>query len=408
MTRFYYILKKEFRVIGRDVHAVAVLFIMPAVFILIMSLAMQDLFDIHGRVRMDVLMADQDGGEAARQLLESLGRDDHLRLHPLDAAFPESRITAEMLEKDYKFAFVITDRFTAYAAGKNEKTDAQPILMLVNPTAGTHTQMAVKNILAGQMARIRVTNFIRGHKQWLKLAGIDRQRLLEMPETKIGMHYAYRNGQALKIKIPNAVQQSVPAWLVFSMFFIVMPIANTFIAERTQGTLTRLKSINIPKLYLIGGKIVPYFLINLVQAALMILIGMYVVPLLGGSALTLGRSWDGLLLMTAGISFCAISLALLIASIARTTEQAVTIGGVFNIILGAAGGIMIPRFVMPGYMQKLADFSPMSWGLEGFLDIFLRNGDIRDVWPEALALIGLGAVLMGLTAIILKRRLTAS
>jgi ABC-2 type transport system permease protein len=200
----------------------------------------------------------------------------------------------------------------------------------------------------------------------------------------------------------------VPAWLVFSMFFIVMPISNTFIVERTQGSLTRLKSINIPRAYLLGGKIIPYFLINLVQAALMILIGMYVVPLLGGAALTLGQSWGGLLLMTASISFCAISMALLIASISRTTEQAVTIGGVFNIILGAVGGIMIPRFVMPDFMQKFADLSPMSWGLEGYLDIFLRGGGVGDVWPKALALMGLGMVMLGLTSVILKRSLTAS
>jgi len=33
-------------------------------------------------------------------------------------------------------------------------------------------------------------------------------------------------------------------------------------------------------------------------------------------------------------------------------------------------------------MQKLSNLSPMSWGLEGFLDVFLRNGDIRDVLPK--------------------------
>lgn len=66
MSRFYHILKKEFRVIGRDIHAVSVLFVMPAVFILIMSLAMQDLFERHGSVRIDVLAVDRDGGQEAR------------------------------------------------------------------------------------------------------------------------------------------------------------------------------------------------------------------------------------------------------------------------------------------------------------------------------------------------------
>ena len=406
MTKFYYILKKEFQVISRDIHAVAVLFIMPTIFILVMSLAMQDLFDIHSNVKLDVLVVDQDGGSAAQQLLEALGKEDSLRLHQLDSGLSTLQASRKMLEKDYKFAFIITNRFTAFAENKGSGADAPPVLLLVNPTAGTHTQMVMKSILAGRMAGIKVENLIKNREQWLKLAGIDRKNLLEAPETHLGVQYVYKGGQVLKI--PSAVQQSVPAWLVFSMFFIVMPISNTFIVERTQGTLTRLKSINISKAYILGGKMIPYFLINLVQAALMILIGMYVVPLLGGAALTLGHSWGGLLLMTASISFCAISMALLIASISRTTEQAVTIGGVLNIILGAVGGIMIPKFVMPETMQKLADLSPMSWGFEGFLDVFLRNGDIGDVWPKALALIGLGIVMLGVTSVVLKRRLTDS
>ena len=406
MTRLRHILKKEFLVIGRDIHAVAVLFIMPAAFILIMSMAMQNLFDIHGRVRMDVLVVDQDGGAGARDLLDALAAEPALRLLPLDPASSPDDITRVLFEKDCKFGVVITGRFTPYAENREGGEDARPLRLLVNPSAGTHTQMVMKQIVAGHMARIRSRHFVKELEPMLKMAELDSGKLFESPERQIAVEYVYKRGHV--VKIPNAVQQSVPAWLVFSMFFIVMPLSNTFIAERTQGTLTRLKSINIPKAYLLIGKIVPYFLINLVQAALMILIGMYVVPLLGGDALTPGDSLSGLALMTAGISFCAISMALLIASIARTTEQAVTIGGVTNIILGALGGVMVPKFVMPPAMQKLAEWSPMSWGLEGYLDIFLRNGDTGDVWPKALILAGLGLVMLGLTAVILKRRLTAA
>ena len=104
------------------------------------------------------------------------------------------------------------------------------------------------------------------------------------------------------------------------------------------------------------------------------------------------------------MSFSAIALALLIASVARTTEQATTIGGVLNIIFGALGGIMVPTFVMPRFMQELANLSPMAWGLEGFLDIFLRDGGVADVLPESLALCLFGAVMLVLTVIILRRQ----
>jgi ABC-2 type transport system permease protein len=401
LSRIIRILKKEFLVIGRDIHAVGVLFVMPAVFILIMSLAMRDLFDIHAPARIDILVADRDGGAAAKEFLSALGKLDTLRVHTLDPESPLDRITGIMFEKDYKFAFVLTDRFSSFAAGKTVEDSRKPLTLLVNPTVGTHAQLVLRNILAGNLARMRVVNFVKSHEQWLALAGIDKEKLMEPPDRSMDIQYVYRHGQDRRI--PSAVQQSVPAWLVFSMFFIVIPISNTFIAERSQGTFARLKSINVPRSCLLFGKMAPYFLINLIQVAIMILIGMYAVPLLGGTALTPGHSPGGLLLIAASVSFSSIAVALLIASIARTTEQATTIGGLLNIILGAVGGIMIPKFVMPDFMQRLSGLSPMSWGLEGFLDIFLRDGKVRDVLPESLMLLALGAAMLLVTALVLNK-----
>ena len=45
-------------------------------------------------------------------------------------------------------------------------------------------------------------------------------------------------------------------------------------------------------------------------------------------------------------------------------------------------------------MQKLADISPMAWGVEGFLDLFLRGGGIAAVLPESLQLLLLGSFLL--------------
>ena len=66
MIKLLYTLKKEFRLITRDVHAVTVLFVMPAVFIMIMSLAMRDLFDLHSSVSIDVLAVNRDAGSVRR------------------------------------------------------------------------------------------------------------------------------------------------------------------------------------------------------------------------------------------------------------------------------------------------------------------------------------------------------
>ena len=65
-------------------------------------------------------------------------------------------------------------------------------------------------------------------------------------------------------------------------------------------------------------------------------------------------------LVAAAVSLAAVACALLVASIARTNQQATIVGGVGNILMGAIGGIMVPKFMMPTAMQTLAEFSPMA------------------------------------------------
>jgi ABC-2 type transport system permease protein len=193
---------------------------------------------------------------------------------------------------------------------------------------------------------------------------------------------------------PTSTQQSVPSWIVFGMFFVIIPVSTVFINERRQNTLMRMSAMNITVPVLFAGKIVPYMVINQVQVWLMIGVGIFIVPLCGGDALTLGGSIGGLFMVSLGLSLAAIGTSVLIAVMAATVEQATTIGGIINILLGAIGGIMVPKFYMPQAMQDIARVSPMSWGLEGFLDIFLRGLGAEAVVMESLALAGFGAGLL--------------
>jgi ABC-2 type transport system permease protein len=402
MTKLFYTLKKEFLLISRDVHAVTVLFVMPAVFIMIMSLAMRDLFDLHHSVSIDVLVVNRDRGKQSDAFLKAVEKVSTFRFHRLENDVTAARTREAMSFRKVKFALIINENFSSFVE-KDEGGDQgkKPLELLADPSVNVQTRMVLRSVLDAKLAGLKGDAFIERIGGFLEAAGIDKTTLKVSEESQVEVHYVNKGERSLKI--PSAVQQSVPAWLVFSMFFIVIPLSNTFISERGQGALMRLKSMNVSRLALITGKMVPYLLINAIQVILMIGIGVYVVPFFGGTALTLGDSLGGLILIAASVSFCAIALALLIASIARTTEQATTIGGVSNIIFGALGGIMVPTFVMPGFMQDLSMLSPMSWGLEGFLDIFLRSGGASDVLTESLSLFILGGVMLMLTMIRLRR-----
>jgi ABC-2 type transport system permease protein len=148
----------------------------------------------------------------------------------------------------------------------------------------------------------------------------------------------------------------------------------------------------VPSWVLFGGKIVPYLVINQIQLVLILAVGVYGLPLLGGDRLALGDAPGALALLGVSASLAAIGFALLIATLARTPEQATTASATTVLILAALGGIMVPKLVMPPAMQQLAELSPFSWGLEGFLDVFIRGGGLREVWPEAARLAAFAAV----------------
>ena len=63
-------------------------------------------------------------------------------------------------------------------------------------------------------------------------------------------------------------------------------------------------------------------------------------------------------------------------------------GPVSVVIAAALGGIMVPAYAMPKAMQAVTHFSPLAWGLNGFLEIFVRQGTLLQIWPNILCLLG--------------------
>ena len=53
-------------------------------------------------------------------------------------------------------------------------------------------------------------------------------------------------------------------------------------------------------------------------------------------------------------------------------------------------------------MQTLSDYSPMAWGLDGFLDVFLRQGGVAMAAPEALRLFLFGLACLAVAALAIK------
>jgi ABC-2 type transport system permease protein len=381
---------KELRLLARDPHGLALLFALPLVFILIMSLAMRDLYAERAGAGVGVLVIDRDGGAQAHALYDRLAANEAFALTRVTTAPAADNVRRQLRAGRYAFAI---DLPADYGVRLGEDPAAAAATPLIRVTAAADTSRQLELIFTAALREA-----LQRQRAEVMLARLGVTSLAQEDEAaahRIALTYAY-DGQATQDEAPTAVQQNVPAWLVFALFFVAVPFSNSFIKERQQGALRRLRSTNVGALTQFTGKLAPYFLINLLQVALMLAVGAYLVPLLGGEALALNGAPAAFVALSAALSIAALGLAMLVAVVARTTEQATLTAGVGNIVLAAIGGVMVPKFVMPEAMQAVAAFSPMAWGVEGFLELLLRGGGVLDIQSELLKLTGFGLAALAL------------
>lgn len=395
---------KELRVILRDKEALLILFALPVMFVTIMSLAQQDAFKEKGGVTLPVTVINKDAGKIGQGIIDALIERKGFKVDVAPPGADEAAIKKDVAAGRLKFAIIIP-------ADAAEKVDAgvKAQLGLSPSAAAVRVEFISDPSMQGTIRKIAISSInriLQGIETTALLEGVTRmnERMRRYPA---GPKPADTPKQArLFVEIdddhsagnapfPTSVQQNMPAWTLFAMFFLVIPLSATFVREAQQGSLVRLKSMPVPTWIFVAGKMVPYFIINQIQFVLMMLTGMYLLPLFGSEVLEIGHSWGGIALLAASASVAAIGYGLLIATFCKTGEQATTFGGTSVIILAAVGGIMVPKFVMPSYLQKMTAVSPMSWGLEGFLDIFVRNGTVVEAFPHSLRLLAFASICIG-------------
>jgi len=372
---FRAMVKKEFLLVLRDKHALMALFIMPAIFILIMSVALRDQFK-QDEVSFEISLVDRDGSTKSKSLIEKITEDKSFHVVNKSEAVIEIVIPK------------------GYAQSKNsQKVEVTVLDALKGDFLELFKAKLTKKILQNSVAVIK--------EELSQLPDLEMSDKSFEIETSKLISMRYKDSK----QIPSSTQQSVPSWIVFGMFFVIIPMSTIFINERKQNTLTRLSSMNVSLISMTLSKIVPYLLINQVQVWIMLGVGVFIVPLFDTPALSISGDISAIVLLSFALSLSAIGLSTLLAVSASSAEQATTIGGILNILLGAIGGVMVPKFIMPEAMQELSHISPMSWGLDGFLEIFLKSADIAMVANEALMLMLFGVITLIFSMIILQIRI---
>ncbi|HBT82840.1 MAG TPA: ABC transporter permease [Desulfuromonas sp.] len=427
MGKLFGVIHKELLQLSRDRAGLLVLFVMPAALVLIMSLVQNSVLKATGEAAIDVLWVDEDGSPFAREVADQLATSGAIELiRELDGApLTASTARAAVAAGDYQFAVVLpagmgqqllarAHQQAREALGSKEREVPVTVplpLLLVDPAVQTTFHAAVANALQ----RVLLGLEIRQRTQVFEavLPGALQQAISKAA----GPFFALGGGTVPTIKVtlsgeatlnlqqevavagrsllkPNAVQHNVPAWTLFAMFFIVVPLSGMVIRERQNGTLQRLMAMPVSPLTVLGGRVVAYLGVGLLQFFFMLAVGFWILPLFGTPALVVGGQWPALLVVAVAATLAATSYGLLLGTVASTYEQASMFGAVSVVIAAAMGGIMMPLYVMPRLMQQASILSPLNWGLEAFQTLLVRSGTLADIAPQVVALLTLFAANM--------------
>lgn len=378
------LMKKELLALSRDMHGMGALFVMPMVFIVVMSMALKDVYTPATK-SLAYAVVNQDQGKTASKLIERWAEEAGVA-QPLPAQWQD-----EVRSGRLKYVLLVEPGFSKVMDDLASKGEARARL-ITEPGLDNSVFATNRMRLLAIAAQLRVEGLLVKLPRKMNTSALTGDAPASAERMTVGPR-------------PTAVQQNVPAWLVFGMFFVVASIAGLFVEERACGALSRLRSLGARPWQLIVSKIVPYLGVNGVQAALMLAVGVWLMPQIGGEGLSLqGIDWSALVLMLLAISLAAVSLALAVACLVSTHAQAATFGPILNVLMAALGGVMVPLFVMPPVMQKIATYSPMNWGLEGLLNVLLRNGDVASVLPQVGRLAGFSTLMLVIAFLLFRRR----
>ena len=407
---FLHAVYKEFRLLGRDLHGLAVLFAMPIAFMLIMSVALSK--DVEPHAGAQIALA----GSAGNPVNTAFARQ--LRTHDIkvqEAAAADTGRLKALLQQGGLDMLVVNPNAEAAALA-----DDAPLQLWIKPDTERSWLSAMRGILQQSYTQTRI-NMLADHNESRAdapagpQARLLRQNINEALQQTFNdidgylnqpqFETIYLSGSGQAVQKPTSVQHSVPAWLIFGMFFIMIPLSNVMAMERQTNTLTRLRMAQASAGSLLLAKLVPYFLINQLQFAGMLLIGRYLLPLLGIDAFTLSGSIWPYALLSCAISLAALGYGLLVSVLAKTTEQAVVLGGGGIIIMAALGGIMVPAYVMPDSMHTISQISPMAWALQAFHQLLLNRHGFAQVQHSMLLLVLFGATCLLLAAAVYRKQL---
>lgn len=213
------------------------------------------------------------------------------------------------------------------------------------------------------------------------------------------MHTAVKFGKTQPLDIRSIYRYNsrllyevfmVPALMVMvlSMICGFLPALN-IVSEKENGTIDQMNVTPVRKFSFILSKLIPYWIIGYIVLTICIGVARFVwgiIPV--GSLVTLYLYVTVFIL---GIS----GFGLVISNYATTVQQAMFMMFFFVLTFVFMSGLYTPIENMPGWAQRLSDFSPLKYMIQVLRMVFLKGSNMSELIPQLIALVGFAVFFNG-------------
>ncbi len=375
MKKVRYMIRKEFLQFRRDRKMLAASFLAPVFQLIVLGYAANlDVTDIPTAV------LDHDNSSTTRALIRSYTSSGYFRVvRYLNDA---SEIQETLDEGRSSIVLVFPEGF-----GRDIQTQQGGTVQLLADGSETNT-----GTIALSYAQLIANRF----SQDILLERVSRAMpgLRGLPQVNPELRVWYN---------PDLRSRSFMVPGVLALLLMVMTLILTSLAivkEKEIGTLEQLIVTPLRPSQLIIGKLLPFVIIGLVDVGLVVLISnlVFSIPVKGGVGL--------LFLLSLVFLLTTLGLGLFVSTVSRTQQQAM-MSSIFFLMLPMIffSGFVFPIENMPYIIQIITYFLPLRYFFVIIRGLFLKGVGLEVLWPQALALLGFGVAIFGLSIKRFRKRI---
>jgi ABC-type multidrug transport system permease subunit len=349
MRGFWSIAAKEFLHLRRDPTTLVIALMIPIIQLTIFGFAID--FDIR---HIRTIVVDMDRSRESREYISKLQGTQYLDI--VKAGLSPQDAEVSLRTGETRVAVIIPPDFARRSAGKS----APNIRVLVD---GSDNQVATR-------ARVAFVQPPSASDP----AMIDvRTNVMFNPDMRTQV-----------FMIPGLIG-------VILQLVTVSLTAFSLVREREQGTLEQLMVSPVGRLGLMLGKLAPYAILAMCEMISVLIIGAIVfdVHVAGSTSL--------LLILSIPFILAALSLGLLISTLAKNQAQALQITLLITMPSILMSGFVFPRETMPGPLYLLTFAIPVTFFLEILRGIVVRGAGLFDLLSSVYALLILTTILLAIS-----------